>query len=164
VVPPKLLTVNEDSVVLLETTREPRVAAPTDTLFVTVNELRVVVPAGTLNPPLETVTLPPVDGLRIMLLLDATKRFPLALTVMDATLDGAFKYAWAVRTPRMKAPSAPVPPTLVNPNPDPPPPPDPEFASGGIGYTLYAPPVPPMTTPPADPPAPIIPPPPPPPP
>jgi hypothetical protein len=39
--------------------------------LVTVNALRVVVPTGTLKPPLDTVTFPPADGLSTILLLDA---------------------------------------------------------------------------------------------
>jgi hypothetical protein len=46
----------------------PRVAVPvTPALLVTVRELRVVVPVGTLNDPLDTVTFPPVDGLSTIL-------------------------------------------------------------------------------------------------
>ena len=73
--------VRADRVTADVATRELRVVVPpNDALLVTVRELRVallettselsvVVPAGTLNPPLETVTLPAVDGLKIILLL-----------------------------------------------------------------------------------------------
>ena len=117
-----------------------------------------------MNPPLDTVTFPPLEGLRIMLEVAEIKRLLLGLMATDPSMLGTFEYAWDVRTPRIKTPSAPLPPSLFNPNPDPPPPPDPELARGGVGYVPYVPPVPPMITPPADPPGPDQPPPPPPPP
>jgi hypothetical protein len=61
----------------------PEVRLERVTVDVATRELRVVVPDGTLNPPLETVTVPADEGLRIMLLLDATRRLPLALIAME---------------------------------------------------------------------------------
>jgi hypothetical protein len=106
VVAAKLVIVAELSVVLLETTRA----------------LSVVVPAGTLNPPLDTVTLPAVDGLNTMLLLDATKRLPLGFTAMEPKEKGATPVSWVVGIAMKKIPEPPLPPPKPPPPPAPPPP------------------------------------------
>jgi hypothetical protein len=76
VVAAKLVIVAELRFALFETVNALRVVVPTGTLnppletvtlFVTTNALRVVVPTGTLKAPLETVTLHPVPGCRTIL-------------------------------------------------------------------------------------------------
>ena len=85
----------------------PDVRADRVTAELTMRELSVVVPAGTLNPPLETVTLPADEGLRTILLLDAIRIFPEAVPIDPrGTVVGD-----PVNTARMKTPVPPVPPT-----------------------------------------------------
>jgi hypothetical protein len=61
----------------------PEVRLERVTVEVATRELRVVVPAGTLKPPLETVTFPADEGLKIMLLLDAIRRLLNVLMEME---------------------------------------------------------------------------------
>ena len=55
------------------------------TAELTTRELRVVVPAGTLKDPLDTVTFPPVEGLRIILDVELILRLKLVSAVTDPT-------------------------------------------------------------------------------
>jgi hypothetical protein len=134
------------TVTLLVTVRELRVVTPCkDTLFETTNALRVVVPTGTLKPPVDTVTLfvttnelrvvvpvavsapemvtlHPAPGARTMFDVAEIWRFDEAFVVIDpAELISA-----ELNTARMKIPEPPLPPLVVF--LPPPPPPDPLFS------------------------------------
>ena len=114
------LTTRELRVALLDTTSELTVAVPVKAaLLVTDRALTVAVPV-VLSAP-ETVTLPPLEGLRTILLLDAIWIFPEAVLIdPSGTVVGD-----PVNTARMKIPEPPVPPFVVF--LPPPPPPDPLF-------------------------------------
>ena len=91
-------------------------------LFVTARAFSVVVPAGTLNPPLETVTVPVEEGFSTMLDVADMRRLLFALMAIEPNCVGVPGYAWVVRTPKIKRPDPPAPPDTLPPPPPPPPP------------------------------------------
>ena len=122
------LTTRELSVVAFVTVRPLRVVSPCkEALAVTVRELSVVVPAGTLNPPLDTVTFPPLEGLRIMLEVAEIKRLLLGLMAMEANWTGAdVDWTWLLGIPMINMPLVPAEPAYPR---APAPPPDPLLAT-----------------------------------
>jgi hypothetical protein len=75
------------TVALLVTVRALRVVvAPNEALAVTVRALRVVIPVVVRAP--ETVTFPPVEGLRIILEFAETWRLPLGLMAIEPKRTG----------------------------------------------------------------------------